>query len=986
MTDAPANPQANPQAPTEGGLGGTTPPSAATRIDAQQLLSAIQQFTATYQEGNRPLRNIDLDTSISQAIGLDSILRMELIAYIESELGVYLTESSALAADTPRELLQAMRNINVDVSTPSMPAASAHAIDQPTQQTIPDNLTTLNQVLAWHAAHNADKVHVLFQDEHGNETAYTYKALYKDAQKIAAALIEGDLQAGEAVAIMLPVGIEYLQVFCGILLAGGVPVPIYPPARPQQLEDHLLRHAKILTNARACLLVTFDAAVRISRLLAHQVTGLRQVVTVKQLQARRAAVSGDAHVVADALAFLQYTSGSTGQPKGVMLSHANVLASVRSMGQAMHASTADVFVSWLPLYHDMGLIGAWLGSLYHGIKLVLMSPLTFLLHPNRWLEAISKYRGTLSGAPNFAYELCLRRISEEHLATLDLSSWRIAFNGAEPVHARTLEKFAARFGRCHFSADALTPVYGLAEATLGVTIPPLPRAPRLDWINAAKLSALKWADPQPEASAGAIAQVSCGIPIPGFEVRIADDSGAEIADRQVGHVQFCGPAATCGYFRNPLATQALFDGDWVRTGDQGYVADSELYITGRDKDLIIRAGRNIYPYDLEIAVGGIDGVRSGCVAVFGAAATQRESEQLIIVAETRQRAALHQQRIKQSITEVTSKLLDLAADAIFLVPPHTVLKTSSGKIRRSAMRDLYQQGTLERPRPIVWLQILRLGLAGVRSGSGKKLTKLLQVAKVAWVALTTGLAVLVGALVTLLPLSQQQYWRSGALIARWLLRLACIRVRTSGIEHLQNPQPKVLVINHTGYLDAFMLSAISPYPITFLAKQQIRKIPLLGRVLERMGIQFVKRESTRDSIDSAEMLVALLQHGRTAGMFPEGTFHRMPGLLPFRLGAFTAAAKAKVPVVPITVRGNRSILRGNSWIIRSGLVQFHIDAPIAPIAQGTPMQCALELRKQTRAQILARCGEPDLSDRHDVYYSHLNTGTAPGDTVTDAEK
>ena len=933
-------------------------------IDTRQLLAVIHQFVAASQE-SEGTPNITLDTSISQELGLDSLLRMELIANLESQFSVYIAEESALTADTPRAILQAMRHVKTDKPAVLMPTVASLTDGKQLQQTIPDNLTTLNQVLAWHAAYNPDKVHVLFLDKHRNETLYTYKALYKDAQSIAAGLLESGLKANEQVVIMLPVSIEYLHVFCGILLAGGVPVPIYPPTRPQQLEEHLRRHTKILNNAQASILVTFDDAKAIARLLAHQVKELRQVVIVQQLQACRVAVNREALVVADSIAFLQYTSGSTGQPKGVVLSHANVLASIRSMGRAMHISMDDVFISWLPLYHDMGLIGAWLGSLYHGIKLVLMSPLTFLHHPGRWLEAITTYRGTLSGAPNFAYQLCLHRISEDLLNTLDLSSWRVAFNGAEPIQATTMEMFAERFNRCNLQKNALTAVYGLAEATLGVTIPPLSRGLCLDRINPETFATLRRAEPQD--SDGAMVQVSCGIPIPGFEVRIANDNGDEVADRQVGQVQFCGPAATRGYFRNPEATKSLFDNKWVRTGDQGYIADSELYITGRDKDVIIRAGRNIYPYDLEAEVGGIDGVRNGCVAVFGATETQHGKELLIVIAEIKQHDHQSRQRIKQSIARVTSELLNLTADAICLVAPYTVLKTSSGKIRRSAMRDLYHRGVLERARPAVWLQILRLQLAGLRSGIGKKLSRLGELVNLAWVTFCSVIVMGVVALITMLPLSLQQHWRVGSTALRWLLRLAGIRIRTSGIKHLNTMQPKVLVINHSSDVDAVILAAVSPYPIAFLAKQQLRDKPLVGRILECAGIRFVQRESTRDSVHSVETLVALLNNGRTVGIFPEGTHCRMPGLLPFRLGAFLAAARANVTVVTITICGSRNILRSTSWIIRRGWVQLHIDDPIEANPQETPMQRALALRKQARAQILANCGELDLSDRHDVF-------------------
>jgi acyl-CoA synthetase (AMP-forming)/AMP-acid ligase II len=299
------------------------------------------------------------------------------------------------------------------------------------------------------------------------------------------------------------------------------------------------------------------------------------------------------------------------------MTHANLLANLRAMGSGIGASPADVFVSWLPLYHDMGLIGAWMGSLLYGMPLVLMPPQAFLARPARWLRAIDAWRGTLSAAPNFAYEILAARVPDDELRGLDLSSWRIAFNGAEPVQAGTLARFAGRFAAHGLRPSALMPVYGLAETGLGLTFPPPGRGPRIDSIDRRALRDDGRA--LPSAAPDAMPVVGCGVPLAGHEVRIVDASGAEAPERVEGRVEFRGPSATQGYFRNPEATATLVHGDWRDTGDVGYVADGELFLTSRVKDLIIRGGHNIHPYDLETAVGELPGVRKGCVAVFGAA-------------------------------------------------------------------------------------------------------------------------------------------------------------------------------------------------------------------------------------------------------------------------------------------------------------------------------------------------------------------------------
>ncbi len=287
---------------------------------------------------------------------------------------------------------------------------------------------------------------------------------------------------GDRVAIMLPSGAAFFAAFFGALYAGGVPVPIYPPLRPSQLEEHLRRQAGILRNAEARVLVTVAEARPLGTLLRGQVETLTGVATVDELESPGAAQLPPVTRGA-ALALLQYTSGSTGDPKGVMLSHANLLANIRAMGRVMDASSADVFVSWLPLYHDLGLIGAWLGSLYYAAPVVIMSPLDFLMRPARWLWAIHRNRATLTAAPNFAFELCLTKIEDAAIEGLDLSSLRMVVNGAEPVSPATIRRFIARFAKYGFKPGAMAPAYGLAESAVGLAFPPLGRPPLADRVE-----------------------------------------------------------------------------------------------------------------------------------------------------------------------------------------------------------------------------------------------------------------------------------------------------------------------------------------------------------------------------------------------------------------------------------------------------------------------------------------------------------------------
>ncbi|TFH43619.1 MAG: acyl-phosphate glycerol 3-phosphate acyltransferase, partial [Lysobacterales bacterium] len=453
-------------------------------IDADALLSKVLEIVCELHPHMRDRVRVTLDSTLDRDLGLDSLARVELLVRLEQSFGATLTEATLANVDTPRDVLRALLAAN-----PGVRAGNAALVEDAAvaEVPVPSAAETLLEALDWHVRAHPERIHVRLYAETGSIENISYGDLLDGARAVAAGLRRLDVSAGQCVAIMLPTGADYLYSFMGILLAGGIPVPIYPPARLSQVEDHFLRHARILENAGAVCLITFGPAKQVSRLLTSHVPGLRCIVTVPEL-GEAGLLHEVSPVVPDSVAFLQYTSGSTGNPKGVVLTHADLLASLRSMGEALEARSSDVFVSWLPLYHDMGLIGAWLGSMVHGFPLVLMSPLTFLVRPERWLQAIHAHRGSMSGGPNFAYELCLRRIQDSQLEGLDLSSWRLAFNGAEPVSPLTMKKFLERFGPYGLRADAITPVYGLAEATPGVAFTPVGRGMRSERVQRAPMT------------------------------------------------------------------------------------------------------------------------------------------------------------------------------------------------------------------------------------------------------------------------------------------------------------------------------------------------------------------------------------------------------------------------------------------------------------------------------------------------------------------
>ena len=899
-----------------------------------------------------------LDSSLDRDLGLNSLARMELLVRLEQAFGVSLSEQELATVESPRDILRALEK--AATATPQTVTTNRpKSISEPQEQKdfLPLDAKTLPAVLAEHARHQPDRVHILFEPKPEERTSLTYDQLQRGAMELAAGLQRHNLDPGETVAIMLPTGIDYFLTFFAVLLAGAIPVPLYPPARPSQIEEHLRRHRGILRNAGARILITVPEVKLIGALLKTQVDSLMLVETVDTFRDQAQACTPIPTRAKD-IAFIQYTSGSTGDPKGVALTHANLLANIRAMGQATEVTSADIFVSWLPLYHDMGLIGAWLGSLYHGCRLVIIPPLSFLARPERWLRAIHTHGGTLSASPNFGYDLCSRRLGDATLTGMDLSSWRLAFNGAEPVSPETLAAFARRFAPYGFDPKAATPVYGLAECSVGLTFPPLHRGPMIDRVRRTALAEEGVAEPA-TTDAGSLQFVSCGRPLPGHQIRIVDEAGREVPDRHQGHLQFKGPSATSGYYRNPEKTRTLFQGDWLDTGDLAYSVLGEVYITGRVKDVIIQGGRNIYPHELEEAVGNIADIRRGCVVVFASPDPQTGTERLIVVAESRKREEWDLQKLRTAIINLAVDLLAMPPDEVVIAPPGSVLKTSSGKIRRAACRHLFEQGSIGKPGPSLQLQLVRLALAGIVPQLRRmdRRTKEWLYAAYCW-SLFFLLGLPLWLLVILLP-SAERRWQVVRRGLRLLLALSRTKVTVQGMEHFVPQTPCILVANHSSYLDSLLLAAVLPLPVRFVAKAELARQFFARTLLTRLHVLWVERFDAVKGAEDAHRITGIAKAGERPLFFAEGTLQRMTGLLPFQMGAFAAAAQADIPILPVTIRGTRNKLRGDSWFPRRGPVSVQLSKPISPT--GTCWQETIRLRDQVREEILRNCGEPDLA-------------------------
>ena len=914
---------------------------------AEQLLAIVQQLASETHPGHSYV--ITLRTSFQRDLGLDSLARVELMQRVEKTIGVELPGEALSQADTPLELLRFLGQAPQTLATEALASLSV------TQAAgLPDDAQTLVDVLEWHTARQPDRLHILLHDEQHQEHPIRYRDLLDMARAIAGGLVAQGLQPRQTVALMLPTGHDYLACFFGVMIAGGVPVPIYPPARMDQIEDHLKRHARILSNAEAALIITVEQARPVAVMLQAAVSSLAAIITPSALRAPPASPRYRPH--GSDIAFLQYTSGSTGDPKGVVLTHSNLLANIRALGQASRATSDDIFVSWLPLYHDMGLIGAWFGSLYHGIPLVLMSPLAFLARPALWLQTISLHRGTISAAPNFAYELCMRHVSDDARAGLDLSSWRLALNGAEPVSPTTLEAFAARFACCGLRRQAITPVYGLAESSVGLAFPPLERGPRIDVVRREPFSRNGKAELATTNDSDTLAFPSCGQALPGHEIRIVDEAGVELPERRVGRLEFRGPSATTGYYRNLDATRRLFRDGWLDSGDHAYMAEGEVYVTGRVKDLIKRGGRNLYPYDLEEAIGKLPGIRKGCVAVFASPDPATGSERLVIMAETRERDESARATLRHTLNQAAIDIIGMPADDIVLAPPHTVLKTSSGKIRRLASREAYEHGTVAKPAAIPWLQTARFATGVLRSRGIVAARRIVGWAYgcYAW-AVFVALLLACGGLVILLqrPAPGRRIARFGA---RLLFRLTGVPISVKGIDRLPR-QPHMLLVNHASYLDAIALTALLPAVpgYAFTAKREFARQPAMRRLLTGLSVLFVERGDASRSAEDVERMAAALQRGENIIAFPEGGFSREAGLKPFHSGAFIAAAKAAAPIAVAGLRGTRAALRAGTWWPHRSLIEFEVGQ--TAVASGTDWSATVRLSAEARKAMSTLCGE-----------------------------
>jgi len=558
-----------------------------------------------------------------------------------------------------------------------------------------------------------DIAFTFLEDGETKQVHLTYKELDRQAKAIGAWLQSHGL-VGERALLLYPAGLEFIAAFFGCLYAGVIAVPVYPPRRNRSLN----RIQTIADDAEAKVALTTEQVYQRVMPIIDQTPHLKQLTWLPTCQVPldldKQWIMPDVH--GDTLAFLQYTSGSTGTPKGVVLTHANLVHNSALISYSFEHTRSGTGVFWLPSYHDMGLIGGILQPLYVGRPNVLISPMSFLQKPYRWLAAITRFRGTTSGGPNFAYDLCVRKITPEQRKTLDLSSWKVAFNGAEPVRAETIEAFCEAFAPCGFRREAFYPCYGLAEATLIVSGGYVNRPPVIRYFDDTALSQGEVRPTKPHAP-GSRALVGCGENLPDQQIVIADpDTQMALPPDRIGEIWVRGPSVAQCYWQKPEATEYTFrarlcngaeraratappeqvgeEPVFLRTGDLGFMLDGELFVTGRLKDLIIIRGVNIYPQDIEHAVQrSHPRLRPDCGAAFTVSGDGRE--QLIVAQEVERHKQADFRDVFAAIRRALALEFELSPDVILLLKAGSIPKTSSGKIQRHACREGYLAGTLE---------------------------------------------------------------------------------------------------------------------------------------------------------------------------------------------------------------------------------------------------------------------------------------------------
>lgn len=843
-------------------------PAAAPGLDLQ-IVEIVRELLVE-QGKDRAAKAITAKSSFQNDLGLSSLDLIELVVRCETRLEIEVPEEIAEQTDTAAGWAKAIKE-----GSEQSAAKSAYRITPPSKLPValPENARTLVDVLRWHAEAAHGRVHVHLIHEGGGR-GITCDQLLTSASQLGRGLVALGLVRNDPVAILLPSGADFFDAFLGVTLSGGIPVPIYPPADRSRIAEYVERQVHILRNAGIRFLISFPEARPIARLLRVNLPSLIDITTVEELHVAGSRTSARFPEPSE-VALVQYTSGTTESPRGVVLTHEALLANIRAIGQAVNVQPGDAVVSWLPLASDLGLVGCWLFSLYHATPLTLLSPQEFLERPESWLWAIHDSRATLSAAPNFAYELAARRVPVWALDGLDLSSWRAAINAGEAVMPETVERFTARLAPFGFRREAMTPAYGLSENSVALCLPPIGRGPvERDGV------------------------FSVGQPIAGHEVRIVDSFGRPVREGEPGRLHFRGQAQMRGYWNNDAATAAVVKDGWIDSGDVAFHAGGEIFLVGRSKDVVIRNGRQLPVEPIERAVEQVPGIRTHGVAVVGTIESTEGTEKLVVVAECSAEESEHS-RVVRAIREAVEDVTGELPDSIRLIAPGTLPRTDNLKIRRGEARRLAAEGSIGASPAPPSLQMAGLWIANtaglVRRGTGRFLGSLADSLRLRLARWTAGLMTFSGAPGAVQP------------AVRAVLGILGKRPTPEGT---QMRGPVVIVSQRSNPLDALSVVSLVENQVTLAGPETLIGLPAWAA---RMLLPLVA--------DSREKIEAALKAGRTVVVFPDSPLGTPVPRLRYHTRALEAAAHVGAPIVPLGMQiiRNRLFFRVAGKIPTTGL-------------------------------------------------------------------
>jgi fatty-acyl-CoA synthase len=559
----------------------------------------------------------------------------------------------------------------------------------PVPPSLLDDARTLPGALALLAERFPEHEALVFVDREWRERRLAFRALWDQARRVQAGLIACGLPPGRVVLLALPTSPELAATYFGVMLAGGIPALVSTPfhrfADPHVYAAHL---GAILAVANAAAIYCTTEVAEFCR-IHGALLPLRApaVITPDRLPSGGTAGAFRAPEP-ESIAMIQYSSGSTGAPKGILLSHRAILNNVRSTRDGLGLSAADVHVNWAPHYHDMGMMDAFLLPFFGGARAVLMSTADFVRDPVLWLRGIQRYRATVSWAANFAYALCAKRLTGRDVEGLELSRWRVAMNASEPVLPESIEAFSERFAPYGYRPEAMTAAWGAAETTCIGTAHPVGEPPRIDAIDRTALATENVARP---GGSSVLRLASVGKCLPGYEVEVRDERGRALPDRVVGTLWLRTDAMSSGYQGNPELTAEVFVDGWFNTGDRGYLADGHVFFVSREKDLIVIAGEKYAPHDVEQAATCVPGIREGCAVAFGVLNPQRGTEDVAVVAETKETDPEALAALREAIQTSVMRAVGLGVRHVLLVGPGGIAKTTSGKLARGATRRRYEE-------------------------------------------------------------------------------------------------------------------------------------------------------------------------------------------------------------------------------------------------------------------------------------------------------